>query len=522
MLLDARRVPDDSLIEADVCVVGGGPTGLTFARELAGGNLRVCLLESGGREFDAETQALAAGRVSGSAAEPLHESRCRRLGGSAHLWREPIAPAGAPGVRVAPLEAVDFARRDWLLYSGWPFARATIEPYYERVHRALGLGPVEYAAEVAGGPPAVGRGGFEGRAWRVLPARAFTDDAPAALAAAANVQLYCWANVVEIETTETAGAVTGLRVACLSGSGFRVRARLYVLAAGGIENARLLLVSDRDQRGGLGNGANVVGRYFMEHQQMRAGALVWRGRGTPPYFAPAERAGVAVQGRLVRTRSPRGGELLAASAFLVPERAEPAAVRIARRVSVVAARLRGSPVPASPLPETGDARWDEGVFGVHMHTEQAPHPENRVFVDDRRDRVGCRTTHLHWLWRERDFVSARDACYALSGALAGGAAGTFRESAYGERPPLVRPGIGHHLGAVRMHEDVRYGAVNANGRLHSVANLYVAGSATFPTGGCEDPTLTALALSLRLADHVKRELAAAPAPAPRAVARTTS
>jgi choline dehydrogenase-like flavoprotein len=521
MLLDARRVPADSLIEADVCVVGGGPTGLTLARELGGRDLRVCLLESGGREFDADTQALAAGRVSGGAAEPLHESRCRRLGGSAHLWREPIAAGGAPGLRVAPLEAVDFARRDWLLYSGWPFARATLEPYYERVHRALDLGPVEYAAEVAGEPPALDRAGFEGRGWRVLPARAFTDAAPAALAAAPNVQLYCWANVVEIETTESAGEVVALRVACLGGTGFRVRARVYVLAAGGIENARLLLVSDRAQRGGLGNGTNVVGRYFMEHQQVRAGSLVREAGAAPAYFAPAERAGIAVQGRLVRARSPRGGELLAASAFLVPERPERAPVRIARRATAVAARLRGNPAPPTPLPETGDARWDEGVFGVHMHTEQAPHPENRVFVDGRRDRVGCRTTHLHWLWRERDFRSARDACGALGAALAGGAAGGFRGGEYGERPPLVRPGVGHHLGAVRMHDDARYGAVNANGRLHTVGNLYVAGSATFPTGGCDDPTLTALALALRLADHVKRELTAVPA-APRAVARTTA
>jgi choline dehydrogenase-like flavoprotein len=267
----------------------------------------------------------------------------------------------------------------------------------------------------------------------------------------------------------------------------------------------------------------VVGRYFMEHQQMRAGSLAPRhGVGAPPFFAPGDAGGVAVQGRLVRTRTARGGERLAASAFLVPERAQPGAPQLVRRAAAVAARLRGNPVPASPLPETRGARWEEGVFGVHMHAEQAPHPENRVFVDDRRDRLGCRTTHLHWLWRQRDFVSARDACHAFAAAAAGGAVGSFRASEFGERPPLARAGIGHHLGAVRMHDDARYGAVDAHGRVHSVGNLYVAGSAAFPTGGSEDPTLTALALGVRLADHVKHALAARPSAAPRVVARTTA
>jgi choline dehydrogenase-like flavoprotein len=278
VLLDARAVPDGSVVDADVCIVGAGPTGLTVARELAGGDARVCVLESGARDADPDTQALAGGRVSGGPAEPLHESRCRRLGGSAHHWQERIAPGGAPGLRVAPLEPVDFAERAWLRYSGWPFARATLEPYLRARAPRVRARAVRVAGSV-GGRGARGRPGpLRGRAWRVLRARTFTDELPAALGAADDVQLYCWANVVEVETTESAGEVTALRVACLSGTGFRVRARLYVLAAGGIENARLLLVSDRDQRGGLGNGQNVVGRYFMEHQQMRAGSLAPRDR----------------------------------------------------------------------------------------------------------------------------------------------------------------------------------------------------------------------------------------------------
>jgi choline dehydrogenase-like flavoprotein len=62
----------------------------------------------------------------------------------------------------------------------------------------------------------------------------------------------------------------------------------------------------------------------------------------------------------------------------------------------------------------------------------------------------------------------------------------------------------HHMGTTRMHDDPRQGVVDANCRVHDLANLYVAGSSVFPTGGVANPTLTNVALAIRLADHLKQ------------------
>ena len=63
------------------------------------------------------------------------------------------------------------------------------------------------------------------------------------------------------------------------------------------------------------------------------------------------------------------------------------------------------------------------------------------------------------------------------------------------------------MGTTRMNRDPTKGVVDENCRVHSLANLYVAGSSVFPTGGVANPTLTIVTLALRLADHIKEGLA---------------
>ena len=70
---------------------------------------------------------------------------------------------------------------------------------------------------------------------------------------------------------------------------------------------------------------------------------------------------------------------------------------------------------------------------------------------------------------------------------------------------LILEGAGtlsHHMGTTRMHESPRMGVTDANCRVHGLQNLYVAGSSLFPCAGHQNPTLTIVALALRLADHL--------------------
>lgn len=134
MLINASTLPEDTLIESDICIIGAGAAGITLAREFINQPYQVCLLESGGLDFDEATQALYTGDNTGVPYFPLKEARARYLGGSTNLW----------GGWSRPMDDIDFEDRPWMPYSGWPFTKAELDPYYERAQKVCNLGPFEY------------------------------------------------------------------------------------------------------------------------------------------------------------------------------------------------------------------------------------------------------------------------------------------------------------------------------------------------------------------------------------------
>ena len=122
MFLDAREIPADTVIEADLCVIGAGPAGIAIALQFANKNVNVALLESGGLELDHQNQSLYQGENIGLPYTDLHSIRSRYFGGSSNCW----------GGWCRPFDAIDFEKRDWVPYSGWPFSRNDLDPYYER------------------------------------------------------------------------------------------------------------------------------------------------------------------------------------------------------------------------------------------------------------------------------------------------------------------------------------------------------------------------------------------------------
>lgn len=272
MLIDIRKLPEDSLIESEICIVGAGAAGIAMAREFIDRPERVCLLESGGLDFDEATQALYGDENIGNSYYPLKETRARYLGGSTNLW----------GGWSRPLDEIDFEVRPWMPYSGWPISKAELGPYYQRAQEVCNLGPFEYdfaywedtfrqhqyqpiqfSQEIA---PCF---------WQIIPPShlRFGQVYRAELEGARNIETYLHANVVELETDDTAQSVTRLRVATLEGKQFWVKAKAFVLAVGGIENPRLLLASNQVQKVGLGNQYDQVGRYFMEHPYIISGRV---------------------------------------------------------------------------------------------------------------------------------------------------------------------------------------------------------------------------------------------------------
>jgi choline dehydrogenase-like flavoprotein len=138
-----------------------------------------------------------------------------------------------------------------------------------------------------------------------------------------------------------------------------------------------------------------------------------------------------------------------------------------------------------------------------VQAEQTPDLGNRVRLAPERDRFGQRRAEL--VFRLTDEDRQRHG-RALS--VAAGAIGLDGPRAAGTMQAMLGEGragfFSHHMGTTRMHEDPRQGVVDADCRVHGAANLFVAGSSVFPTGGTAGPTLTIVALALRLAGHIRQ------------------
>jgi choline dehydrogenase-like flavoprotein len=491
VLLDARSMPPDALIETDLCIVGAGPAGQTVARALAGHGPRICLVESGGRSPDAATQLLSAGRNVGRSYFRLRDARRRGFGGSSAHWDIPIG-GGARGARLHPLERIDFEARDWLPYSGWPLNRAQLDPYYTRAAtlchvrpEALGGDGCELGGERLPLDPELVRTAV----FQIGPSEVWWGERALAGLDRAGVTVLEHGTVIEIEAGPQARRVTGARVATLTGRQLRVAAKTVVLAAGGIENARLLLLSDRVQRRGLGNDRDLVGRFFMEHPYLRAGVLA----------APARlvrETGLYTVHRADGTWAE--GRLALADAVVRRERLYGCGVRLC--------------VPpgagATPVASDGPAASATSA-ALEVMAEQAPNPDSRVLLDRRRrDALGQRRACLDWRVSQQDVAMIARTLRLIGGHLEACGLGRFHALGHDGLPPAQLSGGRHHMGTTRMHADPAKGVVDANCRAHGIENFYVTGSSVFSTGGYANPTLTVVALALRLADHLARRFSA--------------
>lgn len=269
MFIDTREVSQGTTIQTTVCVIGSGVAGMTIALELDKHGIPTCLLESGGYEPDDRTRDLSRGENAGLPYSFADGSRSRFLGGSSNCW----------GGWCRPWEAWEFEKREWVPYSGWPFGLTEINPYAQRVHEVLQLGPLNYDPafwETAVNKSHVRRVPFpSGRIRDMIcqfsPPTRFGKIYGTTLGQSRCVSVYLHANVVELETDSTARNVTTVHVRTLTGRTMRVAARLVILATGGIENARLLLASNKVQTAGLGNSRDLVGRFFMDHPRLCSG-----------------------------------------------------------------------------------------------------------------------------------------------------------------------------------------------------------------------------------------------------------
>lgn len=541
MFIDARALDDGTVIDADVCVIGGGVAGITLALELERRGIDACVLESGGFESDRDTRDLNRGESVAIPYRFADGQRSRFLGGSSNCW----------GGWSRPLDPHDFEARDWVPHSGWPIARADLEPYYARAHPVLKLGPLTY--DTAFWESAIGRrdvrrvplttGMVTDVVSQFSPPVRMGIDYRKALERARHVRTYLYANALALDTDRPARRVERVRVATLSGRRHTARARLFVLAGGGIENPRLLLLSNAVEPAGLGNGHDLVGRYFMDHPRILAGSIRFRREWARNKLydvkfnyqsraVAAHGTGVATQFVLTpetqRAERLLNGQVWVSSVFPGDgSAAGEALVRLKhfmeskdqpdwRPLRDLLALLR-QPVDTAGFVITRFAHPRALVKEVKFQAsiEPEPDPEARVTLGPDRDALGLNRVRV--AWRLSPLVRRtfdRHIALVAEEFERNGIATVRRDPPLAGRddwPGLSDDGSFHHMGTTRMDDSPRRGVVDRDCRMHGIPNLFVAGSSVFPTGGANFPTITIVALALRMAEVLATELTDRPA-----------
>jgi choline dehydrogenase-like flavoprotein len=515
MFVNARTLPQNFIIDADICIVGAGAAGITLARDLSGGNRKIAVLESGNFDFDAATQALYAGEVAGQVYAPLDRDRLRFLGGTTNHWEGSCRP----------FDALDFA--------DWPFGLDTLKPFYRRAYEICQLGPPtfepsDWSTEEARPLQLRAGAGLKNGVFQYSPPTRFGTVYREDLASAPGVTVYLNANLVQIDTNDAASSVTGVAVACLDGKRGRARAKYYVLATGGIENVRLLLNTDRVQKTGLGNEFDLVGRYFMDHPFVPLSATISADAASPEmrFYDRHTVRGQSIEGYFCAGDEVRRKEQLPPFTIGIrPARATtdtglgnialPSAVRklmsedFANRLTYYLPRS----LSRIELPVTWvyERMWRTlpGTYTTVYTCGPHPEPLSRVTLTDKVDALGMRESRLDWRLGTDFAHHMQRAHELLAQELGRTGAGRLRmeSSATTGYDPIKDLNEGHHhMGTTRMHNEPRQGVVNADCRMHGVSNLFIAGSSVFPSYACDDPTLTIVALALRLSAHLKSAL----------------
>jgi choline dehydrogenase-like flavoprotein len=509
MKRDAEQLRDGTTLDADLCIIGGGPGGMTLARELVGLPARVIWLESGGLQAEESAQILNEGAFIGAPYAGLRQTRHRQLGGTTRTWNTRLN--GELGAKYVPLDPCDFEPRSGIEPNGWPFRHEHLQLFYERAQVVCGLGPFEYDGShwcderktFALPDPRIRRSVYQ-----FGPASAWSETSLREVVASENVGLFYHATACALKMHGNQRSVASVEAATLAGNRFRVNAAKIVLAAGAIENARLLLVSREPGQGAPGNEHDWVGRCFMEHPRDRALSLIPARSDIYAEAAFYDRHtapdGTLIGGRIaLDSRTIVEERLVNGSVTLLPLMRERRGVRL---FGSLAARMMGrSKSKASAGYGWSLAPRSDRIFQgfqLLLNTEQLPHPDNRVLLSRATDQLGVPKPEVHWRWRTQDQSRLERLRTIVAEAIEAAGIGQVETSMDCSPDPNAH----HHAGTTRMHEEPRLGVVDADSRVHGTDNLYITGSSVFPTAGFANPTLTIVALALRLADHLKQRL----------------
>ncbi len=551
MIVTKNTTEPGQTLTTDLCIIGGGPAAISMALSLASSGQNIIVVAGGGWSETVPNQDLNRGVVSaGSAHEPLEENRRRQFGGASAVW----------GGRCIPLDPLDFNVRSWVPDSGWPITYEALLPYYHRAADLCQIGAFSFNAQEAF-PGATGEiiAGLDSEEVVSYPMERWSTPVNFATAyrteleQSTTIRVLLDAHVLTLDMHDAVDRITAVTVS-MEGRTFSITADRFVLAAGGIENPRLLLASpNRFFPNGLGNQHDNVGRYYMAHLDGTYAALDPADRVTLQTDFERDTNGVYCRRRwwipepaqrtsellniiffLYHTDSQNGHRDVLFSARFVAKSLQ--AVAGERSVSGAMRKMRelmpGLREHTANIAQNGFSQLPELVqislqrlakrrlpfvlpsrkspyWGLYFQAEQRPNRDSRVYLSaSETDAFGMPRAEVDIHFTDEDLESVVTAHRLFMDNFRAKRAGEVIYSEDGLRQYLRAQLLAfntsaHHIGTTRMSDHPHTGVVDRDARVHGLTNLYIAGSSVFPTGGHANPTLTIVAHTLLLADHLK-------------------
>jgi choline dehydrogenase-like flavoprotein len=509
----------------DLCIVGAGAAGLALAAQFLNTAWRVVVLESGMREPDAAGDDLNSLDSVGLRHDGWREGRVRSFGGTTRAW----------GGQLVPMRATELAARSWVPDSGWPLELDELQPYYRRVEQLLHTQGPPYDENVWA-HLGMKSPGFDPEEfcvrfsqWAALGRRNFALLWRRHLEKSQNVTVMLDATVVAVTCGQSGDHCEAVAVRSRHGMHSTIRSRYFVIACGGIETARLLLASPSAKSAGVANRSGLVGRFFQDHVSYRAGEIEPASRRAvqnlfDPRYVGGTMFSVKLEPSEASMRRHRWLNAMGHIAFQIPDALGWMELKRIMR-SLQAGRLelpsleestamvRGSVELARLILARALARRrrspDSGAILLLIDTEQAPNADSRVLLDSSTDALGMPRARLDWRVTELEYRTLTEFASRIASEFARMGLGAVRLAGWPDFERRDSPGaardIFHHMGTTRMSRTPQSGVTRPDLRCHDVDNLFIAGPSVFPSGGIANPTFTALALTLRLADHLKQQ-----------------
>lgn len=555
MILDGKEIPEGQKLTCDVVVVGSGAGGVTLALELGKAGRDVILLEAGGRRIEPRTQDLYKGQVTDSNVHaPIDGDRYRVLGGTTTVW----------GGQCLPYDPIDFEHRDYMPHSGWPISREDMDPYYKVAHKYAECGKYSYttAEALPNGKREFIPGFKDGDVLsntidRYSMPTDFGSRYRSDLKNSPNIRLVLHANCLNINVNEDGNQVTGVDASSLSKNTFTVEADSVVVAAGGLETTRLLLASNQVHNKGLGNHSDWLGRAYMGHlsgdvckvfingdprklafgYETDADGIYCRRRlwiseeaqrkhkvlnivawlDTLPLYDPSHKQGVlslaffAKNIRSIQRRIPPEYSKILSMGTSTKEANRAHLKNIIKDIPKILAYYPGFAYQRfikKPMIPSLLSKSRTHLFGLHYHSEQTPNRDSRVTLSDERDELGMPRLHVDFQFTDADIDTVVKAHEIIDKELRDSDCGYLKFY----RPDDIRGHIleqvatgSHQIGTTRMAKDPSDGVVDEHCRVHGIPNLMIASSSTFPTSSQANPTLTIIALAVRIAEHLQQQ-----------------